>query len=166
MNSSLFYLLEHLREDFDLPEEVNEENTTSNLDGGLGQPQTPFAFRKDEKDPDDDSYSEPVHETDILFKKFESNYKKMSAKIAALNEVNYKDFKADDSKTERQKINSNVLEISKKLREVEQMINHARKLKTESGADQNVFWKGTLSSFLQIKERLNRLSNKITEMNS
>jgi hypothetical protein len=52
------------------------------------------------------------------------------------------------------------------LREVEQMINHAGKLKMESGADQTVFWKGTLGNFQKIKERLNRLSNKIVEMNS
>lgn len=173
MNISLKQLLDELHESFEPEDDLTEDNVTSNLDGGLGQPQTPSAFRKSVKEPDDDSYSEDVEETDLFFKKFESIQNRINAKVEALNknhgniikEVNYKDYKNDDSKTERQKINSNILEINKKLREVEQMVNHAKRLKVETGAGSDVFWKGTISSFLKIKERLNRLSNKIVEMN-
>jgi hypothetical protein len=147
MNTSLLNLLDRLNENM---------NTTS--DGEVVN--TPYAFSKKVQDPDDDAFSEDVPETDLFFKKMEESL----LKIQKLTELNYKDYKSDGSRTERQKINSNILEINKKLREVEQMIGHASKLKLETGANQDVFWKGTLSSFLKIKERLNRLSNKIVEM--
>lgn len=147
MNTSLLNLLDRLDENM---------NTTS--DGEVVD--TPYAFSKKVQDPDDDAFSEDVPETDLFFKKMEESL----LKIQKLTELNYKDYKSDGSRTERQKINSNILEINKKLREVEQMIGHASKLKLETGADQSVFWKGTLGNFLKIKERLNRLSNKIVEM--
>lgn len=147
MNSTLQNLLNRLDENM---------NTTS--DGEVVD--TPYAFSKKVQDPDDDAFSEDVPETDLFIKKMEETFNK----IHRISEINYKDYKGDNSKTERQKINTNILEINKKLREVEQMIAHANKLKLETGANQEVFWKGTLSSFLKIKERLNRLSNKIVEM--
>lgn len=147
MNTSLLNLLDRLDENM---------NTTS--DGEVVD--TPYTFSKKVQDPDDDAFSEDVPETDLFFKKMEESL----LKIQKITELNYKDYKNDDSRTERQKINSNILEINKKLREVEQMIGHASKLKLETGADQSVFWKGTLGNFLKIKERLNRLSNKIVEM--
>lgn len=125
---------------------IEEENST-----GSGEVyQTPNAFRKKVKEPDDDVYSnmvEDMYERTIL-------------------EVNYKDFKLDNSKTDKQKINDNIDNINKMLTNVEQMINHASKLKNESGADQTIFWKGTLSKFQRIDQKLNRLSTKIREFNT
>lgn len=83
-----------------------------------------------------------------------------------LAEINYSDYKNDESKTSRNKINSNINLINTKLREVEQMINHASKLKMESGVNSSIFGTRTLSKFSSIKERLNRLSQKIVEMHS
>ena len=185
MNSSLKSLLEQLDKSYFIPEDVEygdpdkgswlgeedddcleEDNTTSNLDGGQGQPNTPYAFGKKVRDPDDDSYSEPVNTTERFFIKIDDIYNRLNEKVQSLNELNYKDYKRDDTRSERQKINANISEINKKLREVEQMINHASKLKVESGSDQTVFWKGTLGNFSKINERLIRLSNKIREMNT
>ena len=81
-------------------------------------------------------------------------------------EINYNEFRKDDSKSNRQKINTNIKHINSMLREVEQLITHAAKLKTESGANHSVFWKGTSSQFLKIRERLNRLNSKILEINT
>lgn len=125
---------------------VDEDNTT----GSDGFYNTPYAFRKSVKKVHDDSYSEPVEEM----------YER------AITEINYKDFKNDSSTTQRQKINNNILEINKMLKEVERMVTHASKLKLESGADQGIFWKGTLGKFQNIDQRLNRLSNKIREFNT
>jgi len=156
MNSSLKAIIEQLNERFS---PIDEDNTTSNLDGGEGQPQTPYAFNKKVVEPEDDgAYTEPINLTDRFFKQIDDIYTRVS-------EINYKDFKRDDSKTERTKINEHIIQINAKLREVEQMINHASRLKVESGADQTVFWKGTLRNFTKINERLLRLSNKIREMN-
>jgi len=164
MNSSLMSILEDLDTNYQFP--IEEENTTSNIDGGQGQPQTPYAFSKKVKTPDDAAYSDPVEETDRFYKKIEDIYYRIDAKVSALNEARYSDYVADDTQTVRQKINNHILDINTKLREVEQMINHASRLKSEIGADQGVFWKKTVGSFVKIKDRLNRLSNKIVEMGS
>lgn len=146
-------------------------NITSDLDGGLGQPKTPKIFRRKpprdidlEKQEDnmDDIYVE-VEPTNVYFKKWERLARKA---YNIVSEANYSDFVSDESKNTRQKINSHITEINRKLREVEQMITHANRLKRESGADQTVFWKGTLKNFNKINERLLRLSAKIREMNS
>lgn len=151
MNKSIITLLE----------QIDELNQTS----GGEVVDTPFAFAKKVNDPDDAAYSEPVEETDLYFKKLDEFYQRIHD-VTLLRELSYKDYKGDQNRTERQKINDNIKLINGKLREVEQMINHASKLKAESGANQTVFWKGTLGNFQKIKERLNRLSNKIVEMNS
>jgi hypothetical protein len=164
MNSSLKYILENL--DCNYQFSIEEKNTTSNLDGGQGQFQTPYAFAKKEEEHDDDAYSEPVEETDRFYKKIEDIYYRINHRLESLKEARYRDYVADDTQTHRQKINNHVLEINKKLREVEQMITHASRLKSEIGSDQSVFWKKTIESFVKIKERLNRMSAKIVDMGS
>lgn len=164
MTSNLRDLLESLDLNYKSP--IEEENTTSNLDGGMGQPQTPYAFSKEVEEPDDAAYSEPVEETNLFYKKIEDIYNRVNIKVISLNEARYSDYASDETQSPTQKINNHVLEINKKLREVEQMISHASRLKSESGSDQTVFWKRTIGSFVKIKERLNRLSNKIVEMGS
>ena len=118
--------------------DVNEDNTTSNLDGGLGQPKTPFAFRKKVKKP-----SDPIYD---------------------VNEVAYKDWVSDESSTSKQKINKEISEVSKKLFEIDRMITRATKLKTEIGSE-NIFWKDTYSKFNKINERLLKISSKLREFN-
>lgn len=136
--------LKKLLEQFD--QQLEEENVT-----GSGESyNTPFAFTKKEKRPKDASYSKVPSTTERFFKRIE--------------EIAYKDFKNDQSKNEKQKINDHILEINRKLKEVEQMISHAHKLKNESGQTNDVFWKRTQGSFLKIKERLNRLTSKIVEI--
>ena len=180
MNSSLSTLLSQLNERFDIKEKChyndsfdgiecdfkeelekfNEDN--SGLSGG--EYETPNAFTKKEKEPEDDSYPVRVQGTDRFYKKMESIYNELDLKVSKLNEINYNDYRNDESRNEKQKINQNIIEINKKLREVEQMIAHASKLKTESGLNSDIFWKRTGTSFLKIKERLNRLTNKIVEI--
>lgn len=161
MNKSLEHLLNKLHENYFQEEESEETCDESNTTGSGEVVNTPFAFSKKVKDPDDVSYSDKV--TESFYSKMDNIYNRIQTKIT---ELNYNDYKGDQTKTERQKINSNIIEINRKLREVEVMLNHASKLKLETGSDQTVFWKGTLGNFLKIKERLNRLSTKITEMNS
>jgi HD superfamily phosphohydrolase len=166
MNSSLKNLIRQLNENFNLEEDCDDEMeleedplSEDNSGNSGGEYMTPNAFSKKVKDPDDVSYSKKVETTDRFFKKIEET-------IQRLDEGNYNDYKNDDTKSERQKINGNIIEINRKLREVEQMISHASKLKTESGAGADIYWKATGRSFLKIKERLVRLSNKIVEISS
>ena len=187
MNNSLKTLFQQLSENFNIPEQIVQDEEDPFLEdcdyeeidedslwednNGLsgGEYMTPNAFRvksqgQTEKDIDDPSYSEDVPSTDRFFKKIDDIYNRTNEKVQRLNELSYQNYKEDDSSTERQKINKNILEINKKLREVEQMISHASKLKLETGAGSDVYWKGTAKSFLKIKERLTRLTGKIVEI--
>ena len=143
---SLNRILAQINEHFN----IEEDNTTTSG----GEYETPFAFGKKVKKPKDSAYSEEMNSTDRFFKKIEET----------INEISYNDYRDDHSKSERQKINDSILEINKRLREVEQMINHASKLKNEAGHSNEIFWKRTGNSFLKIKERLNRLTTKVVEI--
>ena len=112
----------------------------------------------------DDQHGTAIISSAALLNALEIVDKKIEEAIVRIDEINYKSFKEDDSQSERQKINNNIIEINRKLREVEQMIGHASKLKLETGSGQDVYWKRTAQSFLKIRERLNRLSSKIVEI--
>jgi tetrahydromethanopterin S-methyltransferase subunit G len=148
--------------DDDLEEE--QGNTTSAYAGGEGPQRTPYAFGKSKKKRSAaEVYDDPVEESNKWFVKLEHIYEKSQKRI---NELNYQEFKTDDSQTSRQKINSSIKEINSKLSEVERMIAHSQKFKNEIGADSGVFYKDTINKFQKISERLMRISSKIREFNT
>lgn len=234
-------------------ESVNEENVTSNLDGGLGQPRIPHAFQRNKPTTSDkrkacsnatsstgygitnvkrNNYAnkvdemmnrvyrivEGINERDIdpnidawvVFvtlidrplqsKKIAEKPSRLAAvrlynqlvrsadfqdKYASvgmvrkdiwdeeegqfssesIREGKYTDFKNDDTMTPKQKINKSIAEVNRSLYEVERMISHAMKLKTEVGMDGDVFWSTTRSKFSKISERMLRIGNKLREFN-
>ncbi len=91
---------------------------------------------------------------------------KISKIYKTINETKYADYRNDESTSTKQKINNNISEINKKLREVEIMITHASKLKGETNSDQTVFWKSTTTKFQRIGERLLKVASKIREINT
>lgn len=163
----------------DCDDDLDEEqgNTTSAYAGGEGPQRTPYAFgsRKKKKSAAE-AYGLPVKEEYTWFSKLENIYDRSQRKIeslnefdegrSSLNELNYQDYKSDDSQTSRQKINSSIKEINKRLSEVEQMIHHSQKFKNEIGADSGVFYSDTVKRFQKISERLMRISSKIREFNT
>lgn len=166
-------ILESLSKNFNIVSEDDEFDDISldedNVSSSVGEYSTPKAFSKKESDkPADNVYSKTVPETHNFYKKMGESISRIDSQVNTkkLQELNYNDFKSDSSNTERQKINLNIKEINRQLHEVERMINHASKLKMESGADNSVFWKGTLGRFQKINEKLLRISGKIREMNS
>lgn len=166
MNSSLKSLIQQLNENFNIEVEdcdeieLEEDPLAEDNSGNSGgEYMTPNAFSKKVQDPDDISYSKKVDSTDRFYKKIEES-------INRIDEASYSDFRNDNTKSERQKINGNIIEINRKLREVEQMIGHASKLKLETGQGSDIYWKATGRSFLKIKERLVRLTSKIVEISS
>ena len=160
----------------EMDDELEEEqgNTTSAYAGGEGPQRTPYAFGKSKKKRKaSEVYDNPVKETNQWFVKLENIYEKSQNRIdelnegrSPLNELNYQEFKADDSQTSRQKINSSIKEINKRLSEVEQMIHHSQKFKNEVGADSGIFYADTVKRFQKISERLMRISSKIREFNT
>jgi len=91
---------------------------------------------------------------------------KHSEIIAEMFGLNYKDFKADDSKNPKQKVNGAIKEINKKLFEINRIINRASKLKKEAGVGRDSYWKSTGPRMTKIAERLIKVSQKLRELAS
>ena len=91
---------------------------------------------------------------------------KHSEIIAEMFGLNYKDFKADDSKNPKQKVNGAIKEISKKLFEINRIISRASKLKQEAGVGRDSYWKSTGPRMTKIAERLIKVSQKLRELAS
>lgn len=159
MNSSLKGLISQLNENFNIQhleeelDELEEDPLAEDNSGNSGgEYMTPNAFRKTEKEIDDVSYSEDVPDTNRFYKRIEET-------INRIDEANYKDYRNDDTKSERQKINGNIIEINRKLREVEQMISHASKLKLETGQGSDIYWKQTGNSFFLHNNEIAKMEN-------
>jgi uncharacterized lipoprotein YehR (DUF1307 family) len=140
-------------------------NTTSSIDGGLGQPKTPYwgrngkKVRKKKKNSDnfdDDSNFMDVVETWLY------DGDSLLADVP-LNEVSYKKYSKDKTKTDRKKINDSVSEISKDLRKIEQIVNNANKLRKDKNIDVK-FWKRTQEQINSIDARFGKLSFELKKL--
>lgn len=140
--------------------ELDEMSATGNLDGGAGPPKTPKSFKKKKTKRKVKNSDKPF---DTIAK--ESKYKRMANDLF-LNEVNYRDFKKDDDRTAKHKVNSRLKEINGLLYKMEIMVKQAKKLKSEAGLTQDKIWKSNESRILKIKERLLKIAKDIVEINS
>ena len=151
-------------------EKVNEMSVAANA-GGY---QTPNAFSTSEKDFEKMSkersekvglklvgksqhkHFKPVYATEQL-----SEYKQA---MTLLQEASYKEYKRDDSRSTNRKINDSIKNINRTIYEVERVVEHALKLKTEMSVDQRTLWGSSLSRLRTISERINRITKKIHEL--
>ena len=78
--------------------------------------------------------------------------------------VSYHEYKNDESASPRTKVNRSIAEVNKRLMEIEKIINHNIRLKTESGVNSDQYWKRSANTFAKISERLNRINNKLKEL--
>jgi len=77
-----------------------------------------------------------------------------------LHEVNYNEFKSDETRSTIQKVNESIIDINRKLREINTLISHAHKLKLESNLDDTAHWKKTNEALLKISKRMNEVAQK------
>lgn len=77
-----------------------------------------------------------------------------------LHEANYSDFKNDQTRSTIQKVNESVIEINRKLREINTLISHAHKLKLESNLDDSAHWKKTNETLMKIAKRMSEVAKK------
>jgi len=153
-------------------EELDEMNVTGNMDGGEGPPKTPFAFGKgrnmDKKKTKDVATSSTgftvvdEDEPNIYFKGNigESTYKKV------MSELNYREYKKDDTMSAKQKVNTSIKEVNRKLYEIERIIHQNNKLKTEMGITSENYWKSTRAKFGKISERMVRVGHAMRNLGS
>ena len=133
-------------------EDIEENNVT----GGGEVYNTPNAFSKDKKEDEHDN-------AEVLgYKKVktESAFKSLSKQMF-LGEVNYKEYKTDESLTQRQKVNKSIKEVNGKLFRIERIIDQNIKLKTESGIDESKYWESTKRNLLKIEGKMTRLAEKL-----
>lgn len=147
---------------------LDEMNVTGNVAGY----DTPRAFGSNKRGEDAMKRMgyKTVKDTDKYFVPMESkmsDYKKMMSEMYRVNineGTSYHEYKNDESASPRQKVNKSIVEINKRLMEVEKIISHNIRLKTESGVNSNQFWKRSANTFAKISERLNRINNKLKEL--
>jgi hypothetical protein len=140
------------------PDEDIDEVSTS---AGAGAYQTPYAFGK----ADDDTIEAMGYKKVKKKNANESRFMQISKELH-LNEASYKDYKNDITNTPQQKVNKAIHEVSKKMIEIERLVNQNLKLKKEMRVNNNEFWKSTQGRMYKISERLIRIANQLKELNS
>jgi len=121
--------------------------------------QTPRAFSGEEGGDGAEDIKRISHATG-----YDIKAKKTRKHSIDLHEISYKDFKTDESRSTVKKVNESIIEIGRKLREINRLLSHSSKLKTEANLDDSVLWKKTNEALVKISERMNEVANKITRI--
>lgn len=141
---------------------LDEMSTTASVPGY----QTPNAFSSNEEDFEKNSReSAEVYGYTVVSKQkkknFESAYKQA---MDVMHEGTYKEFRKDDTRSSNRKINDSIKNINRTIYEVERVVEHALKLKTEMNVDQRTLWGESMNRLRKISERINRITKKIHEL--
>jgi hypothetical protein len=141
---------------------LEEMSTTASVPGY----QTPNAFSASEEDFDEhNKESAEVYGYTIVPKNkkrhSESVYKQA---MGVINEGTYNDFRRDETRSSNRKINDSIKNINRTIYEVERVVEHALRLKTEMNVDQRTLWGESMSRLRKISERINRITKKIHEL--
>ena len=142
--------------------ELDEMSTTAAVPGY----QTPNAFSSSESDFEKTSKDNAeVQGYSVVPKQkkknFESAYKQA---MNVMHEGTYKEFRKDETRSSNRKINDSIKNINKTIYEVERVVEHALKLKTEMNVDQRTLWGESMNRLRKISERINRITKKIHEL--
>jgi hypothetical protein len=74
----------------------------------------------------------------------------------------YRSFATGDSKsTPEQKVKNTIKEVAKKLQEIETLVNHTSRLKTESGLPRTGLGTAADKALVKISERLTKISERV-----
>ena len=83
-----------------------------------------------------------------------------------LNEVSYSDFKRNTESSPRQKIARGIRQVNKMIKEIEKIVSHNFRLKTELDMNSGAFLKSTNKKVHEIGARLKQLENKLREFSN
>lgn len=120
-------------------QQLKEANVTANVDGY----NTPHAFGNDKKQ-------------EILKKSL--GY---PTKIA--ESLSYRNFKKDETKTPRTKINRSIVEIGRRLDDIKKILDNNIKLQEESGVE-DIMWKLSPERVNKIMKKLVYIGNRIKDL--
>ena len=83
-----------------------------------------------------------------------------------LNEVSYSDFKRNTESSPRQKIARGISQVNKMIKEIEKIVSHNFRLKTELDMNSGTFLQSTNKKVHEIGARLKQLENKLREFSN
>ena len=83
-----------------------------------------------------------------------------------LNEVSYSDFKRNTESSPRQKIARGIRQVNKMIKEIEKIVAHNFRLKTELDMNSGTFLKSTNKQIYELGARLKQLENKLREFSN
>jgi Glu-tRNA(Gln) amidotransferase subunit E-like FAD-binding protein len=96
------------------------------------------------------------------YKLYKESELKEYIKQELLNEISYRRFNENVSKvTPERKITRALHEVTKRIKEIEQVIEYSTRLKTENTIKKESFWETKTEQLVSLSERLNELSSKI-----
>jgi len=90
-------------------------------------------------------------------------FKKKKKKV---NEVSYSDFKRNTESSPRQKIARGIRQVNKMIKEIEKIVAHNFRLKTELDMNSGTFLKSTNKQIHELGARLKQLENKLREFSN
>ena len=83
-----------------------------------------------------------------------------------MDEVSYRDFKPNTESSPRQKIAKGISQVGRMIKEIEKIINHNFRLKTELDMNSGTFMKSTNKRIHELGAQLKRLENKLREFSN
>ena len=83
-----------------------------------------------------------------------------------MDEVSYSDFKRNTESSPRQKIAKGISQVGKMIKEIEKIVNHNFRLKTELDMNSGTFMKSTNRRIHELGAQLKRLENKLREFSN
>jgi len=141
---------------------LDEMSTTASVPGY----QTPNAFAASEDDFEEhNKETAEVYGYKIVPKTKKRNYESVYKQaMGVINEGTYNEFRRDETRSSNRKINDSIKNINRTIYEVERVVEHALKLKTEMNVDQRTLWGESMNRLRKISERINRITKKIHEL--
>jgi hypothetical protein len=141
---------------------LDEMSVTANVAGY----DTPKAFSASEKDFEEhNKETAEVYGYKVVPKTKKRNYESVYKQaMGVINEGTYNEFRKDETRSSNRKINDSIKNINKTIYEVERVVEHALKLKTEMNVDQRTLWGESMNRLRKISERINRITKKIHEL--
>ena len=141
---------------------LEEMSTTASVPGY----QTPNAFAPSEKEFEKSSKENAeMQGYTVVPKKSKKNYESVYRQaMVVINEGTYNEFRKDETRSSNRKINDSIKNINRTIYEVERVVEHALRLKTEMNVDQRTLWGESMSRLRKISERINRITKKIHEL--
>ena len=83
-----------------------------------------------------------------------------------MDEVSYRDFKRNTESTPRQKIAKGISQVGRMIKEIEKIINHNFRLKTELDMNSGTFLRSTNKRIHELGARLKQIENKLREFSN